>query len=118
MALNKIRIESDAADTTIHVDDQEVKGLQAFTLSADIETRIPRLTMELIAGAEVEAVGLAEIIREPTHGEVMSVAAEWLDGVNPESVRALMESRAQTMRSDPVALIIKILADSAREVTD
>lgn len=117
MALNKVRVTSDGFTTDVEVDGHKV-AVRALEVTHDAETRIPQVTIQLASELDIEVLGVAQILREPTVGEVMRVSAEWLEGLDPASVRAALESRSTTMRSDPVAAIIQALAAAAREVAD
>lgn len=117
VSMNKIRIQSDGAETKISVDDTDVSHAVALSLDMDSKTA-PQLTLVFEAEVDIEVLGIAQILREPTASEVLVVSATWLEQLDPESVRAALDARPVTMRSDPVAAIIKVIADSAREASD
>lgn len=118
MDRSTIRITSDGEDTRVFVDGTEVADVISLDLMVDTESRTPVVTLGLRADVDLEAVGLPQVIREPTTGEVLKIAAEWLDGIDPSSVRTVLEGRAVTMRQDPIAGVIKVLAEAAREAGD
>lgn len=117
MALSKFTINAEPGEAHVTVDGQPVSPSR-LNLEMEAHDRIPVLSLEFPANIDTSGMGFVQVVRPPTPGEVMLVAAEWLEALDPDAIRALVQDRTQTMRSDPIAAVIKVLAAAAREQAD
>lgn len=117
MAVKGFTVKAAAGALEVAVDGVALSP-SAMTVEMGDLRSLPVLTLEFPADTDLEATGLVQVVRPASPSEVLLAAAEWLDGVDPEAVRAIVQGRAQTLRDDPIALTIKVLADAAREAAD
>jgi len=117
MALSKFTINAEPGEAHVTIDGQAVNPSR-LSLEVEAHDRIPVLSLEFPANIDLSGMGFVQVVRPPAPGEVMRVAAEWLEGLDPEAVRAVLEGQPQTMRSDPIAGVIKVIAAAAREAAD
>src|SRR5690554_6421039 len=105
MPLNSIRVASDGIDTEVHVDGKKAEGVEALEIRVDSQTRTPVVSLQVRSTVDLDVLGIAQVVREPTFGEMMHVASEWLEAVDAEQIRAVLQERMTTLRQDPVSEI-------------
>ena len=115
MPLNKFTVKVSPGSIEVTVDGVD---LAPTSLALSTDGQIPVLDLQFPADVDLSGVGIARVVTAPTPSEVLEVAADWLEGLDPEAVRAVVAGRMQTMRDDPVTHTIRVIAESAREATD
>lgn len=109
-----------APDSPPHVTLNGVELPAPEGIAVDIDTTgAPVVTLAYPCRVvELEGDAIANTIRPPEPGEVLAVAGEWLAGLDPVELRALVDARATTLRQDPYRLVLDVLAEAARAGMD
>lgn len=118
MALSKVQIQSHGPDPTVTIDGVEVPAVTGFHATIDPETRVPVVALNVPAEVDIDIEGVVRLIREPTDLEVHAVAAAALRDIDIEGLREMVKGRLRTMRDDPIAKTLEVIAELVGEVQD